>query len=203
VTRKQNFFGQLILAIDLIVLMASYMATYWVRARLVRFTPALLPISTLSAYVWLLPILLLSDLIALRYFELYNAITYRSPLKILGALIKTQTLAGLIIFSTMFILTAWGPSRSMMGLFILVSYLGLAAEKLSIYALMKYRWRLRRPTTAWKVLLVGSRADAEKYLDLVLQHPDWNREIVGIVSASPAGAPESGGHSDLHPTVEH
>jgi hypothetical protein len=85
-----------------------------------------------------------------------------------------------------------------MGLFIVVSYFLLAAEKLSIYGWMKYRSRLRRPTNSWKVLLVGSRADAEKYLGLVLQHPDWNMEIVGIVPASMNGAPDGTAHDESH-----
>lgn len=200
-TRKQNFFGQLILAVDLVVLMASYLATYYARVWLFRFTSLLLPINGLNAYSWMLPILILSDLVALRYFDLYSAITYRSPLKILSALFKTQILAGLITFSAMFILTNWGPSRSMMALFITVSYVLLATEKLSIYAVMKYRPRLRRPTTAWKVLLVGNREDAEKYLDLVHEHPDWNTEIVGIVAAFPAGTPRLNGNGEADSSV--
>ena len=52
---------------------------------------------------------------------------------------------------------------------------------------MRYRWRLQRRSAVWRVLLVGSRSDAENYLRLVREHPEWNLRIVDVVSASPAG----------------
>jgi FlaA1/EpsC-like NDP-sugar epimerase len=201
--RKQHYFAQLILTGDLVVLMVSYVVTYIVRQWIYHWTSVLLPMDSINTYAWLLPILIFSGLIALRYFELYDAVSYKSPSTILVALIKTQILAGLIVFSTMFLLTGWGTSRTLMGLFILVSYVLLAAEKLSIYVWMKYRSRLGRSTTSWKVLLVGNHAEAEKYLDLVLQHPDWNVEIVGIVPASLSGSPDGNGRGESHSTVEH
>ena len=60
-------------------------------------------------------------------------------------------------------------------------------EKLAILFLMRYRWRLQRRSAVWRVLLVGSRDDAENYLELVREHPEWNLEIVDVVPASPDG----------------
>jgi hypothetical protein len=53
---------------------------------------------------------------------------------------------------------------------------------------MRYRWRLQRRSAVWRVLLVGSQTDAENYLELVREHPEWNLEIVDVVSATPDGA---------------
>lgn len=202
-TRKQNFFGQLILTADLVVMMESYLATYWLRSRMTHLSTALPPMTAMDNYIWVLPVLVPSWLIALRYFQLYDAITYKSPFKIISALIKTQVFAALILFSAIFVLKSWSTSRSLLGLFILISFLGFAAEKLSVHVLMRHRWRLRRSTTAWKVLLVGSRADAEKYLGLVRQHPDWNMEIVGVVPAPQnLNGADRNGHGDLYSTAK-
>ena len=134
-TRKQNFFGQLILTADLVVLMESYLATYWLRSRMPALSPSLIPMNSLDTYSWVLPVLVPSWLIALRYFQLYDALTYKSPVRILSALLKTQVFAALILFSAIFILRAGATSRSLIGLFIVVSFLGFAAEKLTVSCL--------------------------------------------------------------------
>ena len=191
------------LTADLVVMMESYLATYWLRSRMVHLDPALLPMTAMDSYSWILPILVPSWLIALRYFQLYDAITYKSTVRILSALVKTQVLAALILFSAIFALKSWSTSRSLLGLFIIVSFVGFAVEKLGVHAVMRHRWRLRRSTTAWKVLLVGSREDAERYLDLVRQHPDWNMEIVGVVPAPPnIDTSNRNGHGDFYSTAK-
>ena len=204
-TRKQNYFVQLIMTADVAILIGSYVAAYLVHSRLERCFPSMLPIYSVRTYAWIVPILIPSWIIALRYFDLYNPITYKSPRKITFAMIRSQVLATLILLSiaSFFLLRSWrGVSRSLLTLFVAISFTGLLMQKLGVHLAIKYRWLLQRSTTSWKVLLVGTRADAEKYLELVREHPEWNMDVVGVVAASLDGELKSTGDGDLYSTTQ-
>jgi len=201
VTRKQNFFGQIVAAADVVVLCASYMAAYSVRAKMWLHGYPVLPITRAGANAWILTVACPAWLIAFRYFNLYSPITYRSVATTISKTTKANLLGALLMLNTIFIMRGFaGASRTLLILMIVFSSVGLVSEKLAVIFVMRYRWRLRRPSTAWRVLLVGSRSDAQNYLELVREHPEWNLEIVDVVSVSPD---ETGGVSgNLYPTVE-
>src|SRR5208282_5004010 len=100
--------------------------------------------------------------IALRYFNLYNPITYRSTSRVITASFKAQALASVLMLNAVFIIRGFnGVSRPLLALIIMFSLAGLVTEKLAILFLMRYRWRLQRRSAVWRVLLVGSQTDAE------------------------------------------
>jgi FlaA1/EpsC-like NDP-sugar epimerase len=80
-----------------------------------------------------------------------------------------------------------GISRPLLALIIMFSLVCLMTEKIAILFLMRYRWRLQRRSAVWRVLLVGSREDAENYFEVVRFHPEWNLEIVDVISPSSDG----------------
>ena len=101
---------------------------------------------------------------------------------------KAQILASVLMLNAVFIIRGFnGVSRPLLALIIMFSFIGLITEKLAILFLMRYRWRLQRRSAVWRVLLVGSHTEAENYLELVREHPEWNLEIVDVVSATPDG----------------
>lgn len=201
-TRRQNFFGQLVAAADIVVLMGSYLAAYHVRSRLWQLGYPLLPIGSLRASGWIVTVLLPAWLIALRYFDLYSPLTFRSTTGTLIASVKAHVLGTLLMLNTVFILRGFaGISRPLLALIVVFSLIGLMTEKMAIVLLMRHHWRLRRSGTASRVLIVGSRSDAERYFDLVRQHPEWNQEIVGIVSTSANETSARGGNGNLHSTT--
>jgi FlaA1/EpsC-like NDP-sugar epimerase len=189
VTRRQNFFGRIVATSDLAVLFASFLAAYRVRLKLWELAYPVLPIGSVRSSAWIITVMFPAWLIALRYFSLYSPITYKSTLRVIGASFKAQVLASVLMLNAVFIIRGFdGVSRPLLALIMVFSFIGLMTEKLAILFLMRYRWRLQRRSAVWRVLLVGSQTDAENYLELVREHPEWNLEIVDVVSATPDGA---------------
>lgn len=202
-TRKQNFFGQVVAAADIAVLCATYMAAYSVRVKMWLHGYPVLPINSAGANAWILTIAFPAWLIAFRYFNLYSPITYRSAATIISKTLKANIVGALLMLNTIFIMRGFaGASRSLLTIMIVFSSLGLVAEKLAVIFFVRYRWRLRRPSTAWRVLLVGNRGDAQSYLELVREHPEWNLEIVDVVSTFRDETGVKGVSTNLYPTVE-
>ena len=187
-TRQQNFFGRIVAATDLAVLFASYLAAYKVRLKLWELAYPVLPIGSARSSAWVITIMFPAWLIAFRYFSLYSPITYKSTVRVIGASFKAQILGSVLMLNAVFIIRGFdGISRPLLVLNIMFSIIGLMTEKLAILLLIRHRWRLQRRSAVWRVLLVGSRVDAENYLELVREHPEWNLEIVDVVSATSEG----------------
>jgi FlaA1/EpsC-like NDP-sugar epimerase len=187
-TRQQSFFGRLVAATDLAILFASFLLAYWCRLKLWLLAYPVLPIGTPRTNAWVITVMFPAWLFACRYFSLYNPTTYRSSLRVIRAAFKAQILASVLMLNAVFIIRGFaGISRPLLALIIMFSFVGLMTEKLAILFLMRYRWRLQRRSALWRVLLVGSRSDAENYLELVREHPEWNLEIVDVIPASSDG----------------
>jgi FlaA1/EpsC-like NDP-sugar epimerase len=188
VTRHQNFFGRLVAATDLVVLFASYLAAYAVRLKMWELAYPVLPIGGVRSSAWIITVMFPAWLVTFRYLSLYSPITYRSIWRVIVRTVKAQILACLLMLNTVFIIRGFsGVSRPLLVLIMMFSLAGLLTERLAIVFLMRYRWRLQRRSAVWRVLLVGSPADAENYLELVHEHPEWNLEIVDVVPASSDG----------------
>jgi len=201
-TRKQDFFGRLTIAADLVVLFASFLAAHWVRRKLWRLGYPLLPIGPARVSGWIVTVIFPAWLIALRYFSLYDPASYRRSYSVIARTVKAQILASFLMLNTVFILRGFnGVSRPLLALIIMFSLAALMAEKFAILLLMRYRWRWQRRSTVWRVLVVGSRSDAEHYLELVREHPEWNLAVVDVVAASRDGAAIRGGDGDLYSTI--
>ena len=201
--RKQNFFGRLTAAADLVVLFGAYLAAYWIRRKLWRLGYPMLPIGSVRANGWIVTVIFPVWLIALRHFKLYDPVSYRRGRRMVAATVKAQILASVLMLNAVFIFRGFsGVSRPLLALIIVCTFVGLMAEKLGILLMMRYRWRLQRRSAVWRVLLVGNHADAQNYLELVGEHPEWNLQIVDVVTPSHSGAAIRGASGNLHPTVE-
>ncbi len=202
-TRKQNFFGQVVATSDLAVLFASYLIAFSVRVKLWRLGYPLLPIANVRISGWIVTVIFPAWLIALRYFDLYHPISYKSVSGVITATFKAHVLASVLMANAVFAIRGFnGVSRPLLVLIVMFSFIGLVTEKLVVILLLRYGWRLQRRSAVWRVLLVGSRSDAEKYLELVAEHPEWKLEVVDVVFASPNGMVLDNGSGNLHSTTE-
>ena len=91
-TRKQNFFGRVIAAADLVVLFGGFLAAYSIRRKLWLLGYPLLPIGNVRRNAWIVTVIFPAWLVALRQFNLYNPVTYRRAMRTLAATIKAQIL---------------------------------------------------------------------------------------------------------------
>lgn len=187
-TRQQSFFGRLVAVADIVVLLTAYLTAHRVRLKLWQLGYPVLPIGGARKSAWIITVMFPAWLFAQRYFSLYNPITYRSVFRVIGATFKSQAIASLLMLNAVFIIRGFdGVSRPLLALIMVFAFAGLMSEKLAILFLMRYRWRLQRRSAVWRVLLIGNSGDADSYLDLVREHPEWNLEIVDVVPASPDG----------------
>ena len=183
------------LAGDVAVLMLTYIAAYFLRRSSILHMGQSRLGRPFEYYLWIVFIIVPAWLFSMQLFRLYDASVYRSVTRLMSALFKANALASMILFSAIFILTKSMISRFFIGEFIAISFAGFAIEKLAVRAAMKYRFASGHRTR--RVLLVGERADAQMYLNLVREHPDWNLEIVGLVGIGD-GSGEETGNGDLH-----
>ena len=188
-SRKETFFGRLVAATDILVLLAAYVLAYRVRLKLWQLGYPVLPIGSLRKSTWIITVMLPAWLYAHYIFSLYNPVIYRSTYRVLRGLCKAQVLASVLMLNAVFIIRGFdGVSRPLLALLVIFSFAGLLLEKLIMLLAMRSRWRLQRRSAVWRVLLVGSHSDASNYTALVREHPEWNLEIVDIIPASHDGS---------------
>jgi exopolysaccharide biosynthesis polyprenyl glycosylphosphotransferase len=188
--RKEKFFAQIMVVCDLLALTLSYLGAYWIR----RWLPSLEHVHVLpfGEYTWVLWVILPTFAFAFRRFSLYESKTYESPLKVFNSLTKAQLLGGLMLLSTMYLTRKIEVSRLVLQIFLALSFCLLLAEKICVKMLLDHlAWRRRR-NLLWRVLLVGDKSHADKYLRLVRAHPHWGVEVVGIVSPKDIGGGMAG-----------
>ena len=116
-TRQQNFFGRIVAASDVAALMASYLIAYTIRRKMWELAYPVLPIGSARASAWIITVMFPAWLLALRYFHLYNPITYRSTWRVIGASFKAQILASVLMLNAVFIIRGFnGVSRPLLAL---------------------------------------------------------------------------------------
>jgi FlaA1/EpsC-like NDP-sugar epimerase len=188
---------------DLAVLFVSFMAAYWVRRKIWKLGYPVLPIGPARTAGWIVTVIFPAWLIALHYYNLYNPVAYRRAWNLISATFKAQMLGSVLMLNAVFIIRGFaGVSRPLLALIIMFSFAALMIEKLAILALVRYRWRLQRRSTVWRVLLVGSHNDAQNYLELVREHPEWNLDIIDLVSPSRSGTGMEAARGNAHPAIE-
>ncbi len=201
-TRKQNYFGQIILTADLVVVIGCYWAAYCARVWIWQSGYPVLPIGRATVNSWIIILAFAACVIVSRYFGLYIPVSYRSISRVLATSFKAQALEAVLVLNTIFVLRGFsGVSRPLLAFFVLIRLLSSSVERLTIVFVLRYGGRLQRRATAWRVLLVGNPEEAESYLNLVREHPEWNLQIVGIVSATENNPSQRVG-GELYSTTE-
>lgn len=183
------------------VLILCYSAAYRIRVWMWRAGYPVLPIERASTHSWVIIVAFVGWIIAERYFGLYDPITYKSVSRVLSTSFKAQMLAAVLMVNTIFVLRGLrGISRPLLALLLVLSLLSSAVEKLIVVMVIRNRWRLQGPTTAWRVLLVGNQEEIQSYLDLVREHPEWSQEIVDVISVVPKRTAPMIGRGGLPPS---
>jgi exopolysaccharide biosynthesis polyprenyl glycosylphosphotransferase len=135
-------------------------------------------------YVWVLAMIGPFWIVALWKSGLYDFRSVRRGRMMYAALLKTQLMGGGMLLSAMFLSKSEEVSRLLMQLFIVVSGVALAAERLAMELLLGYHTQHLRGIKARQVLLIGGPSSASKYQDLLREHPYWVAEVVGTIDPS-------------------
>ena len=176
IRRKYRFFTQLTLVCDLLVVAGSYFAAYEALASWRHWS-----LPPLRNYLWVLAMIGPFWIIALWKSGLYDPRTYRTPGTIVRALLKAQLIGGGMLLSAMFLTKSEEVSRLLLQIFFVVSGMALAVERFAMRWLLDYRAERLRGAKAWRVLLVGSRANLSRYHELLNEHPYMAAEVVQTI----------------------
>ena len=179
--RQEIFFRQIVSTCDVATLIASCTVAYWLRHWLLRpWYGALLPF---TEYVWILLAIVPIWLLLLRRFGLYNSVSYTSLRGLFTVLVKVQFLGGLCLLSVMYLTRSAQISRLLLQIYLGVSFVALVIERKGIKAVLDY-YRKSHGVHRSQVLVVGAGFRAERYLQLLSDHPHWGTEVMGFLSAN-------------------
>jgi exopolysaccharide biosynthesis polyprenyl glycosylphosphotransferase len=182
---RHALFQQALTAADIVTLIVAFAASYYLAATLL--IKIIMPLTT---YIWLLWVIIPVWILTLRWFGLYETLTYSSLSRSLGHLVRAHFVAALLLLSTMYVTKAVIVSRVLMQTFLTVSFVALAGQKSALQALLKRRrWRVafNHP----RVLLVGNPEKTSRCLSVLERHTWMSAEVVGLLAPCAAEASRS------------
>jgi len=186
VTRQEYFFRDVVALFDIATLVVAFFVSYAVRDAL--FGPSL-PISSLA---WMLGVIIPTWVVLLRRAKLHQSTSVGDPRRILGALVGTQVLGGLVLFSALLLTQSWFVSRFFLVVFLVVSGIGLYFARLAV------RFALESPKE-WHglgrrrvVIVPNLERSTPRLLELLASQPVWKVEVVGFLRMDA----ETGEHSN-------
>ncbi len=191
---------RLIMAADLAVVVGSFLVAYLIRDRILG--PAFGELRPLSEHLGLLLVLLPIWLVCLRSVGLYRSLRSRRLGDVLWDVAKAQALATLLLLSFLFVARRWEVSRLLTQIFLGVSLLSLAVQKVLIVQTLR---RLRASGRNARYAVVAGPADrAMRYIEFLQDHPYWGIRVLGMVDPGttsfdedPSGYPVIGKIKDL------
>lgn len=180
--RKERLFAQMMLLCDVIALLASYAAAYWLRDVVSSYDRGTM--RPIDDELWLLAIILPASCFALYRSGLYQSRNYESPRAIAKSVVKAQVIAGLILLSAMYLAKRWEVSRLFLQIFLAIGAIALISGKLVTRWLLMRRAERSRARKRWRVAVVGDRLHAERYMRLLREHPFWAIEVAAVIPPS-------------------
>lgn len=185
-----SLYRKVILCVDLLLVIISLFAGYFLRDTIYGIFPVLtsmemLPLAPLSYYFGLLPVLLIIWGTLLSYFGMYKS--FNAKITESFFIILKSALTGFVLFgSYIFILRMQQEvSRLVIVFSFIFAPVLMGLEKVALY----YAYRIiSKKDTSFKsslfifrrVLIVGTGSRVENFIDIVNNHPDRGVKIVGL-----------------------
>lgn len=179
VTRQEHFFRDVVALLDVATLIAAFLVSYLIRdAALGPWHGTMPPISTQA---WILGVILPTWMVLLRRASLHQSASVGSPQRFLRALLGTQVLGGLVLFSALLLTRSWDVSRLFLLVFLVVSGIALYLARVAI------RFAMQAPND-WhglglrRVVIVPNLEQAtDRLLERLASQPLWKIEVVGFL----------------------
>ncbi len=184
IKEENKMFKRVVVYSDLVIVIGAFFIGYFLRDRIYDIYP-------LSAYIGLLPVLLLVWIGLLFYFGVYKSLLGRKIPDVLLAILKT-TIVGFIIFgSYIFILRMHDISRMFIGFTFVIAATLITLEKVAFIYMFR---ALYKKGVAFKsaliifrsILIIGTGKRTKRFIDLIHKNPDCGIKIIGLVDMDPA-----------------
>jgi FlaA1/EpsC-like NDP-sugar epimerase len=180
--RRKLLRGTLALC-DAATLTASFVASYLIADIVFQRK-----FESFAGYAWLLALIGPAWLASLRVFGLYSSAVYASRRFLITRLVQAHVIASLLLMSSMYLTHSQAVSRVLLQVFLIISFLLLAAQKFALRAYLEHA-RRHAPVQRRKIVLVSTPEAAERYLNLVKAHTSMLADVIGIVTPT---APDAG-----------
>ncbi|MFZ0889519.1 MAG: sugar transferase [Candidatus Binataceae bacterium] len=188
--RREALLRQVLLAGDVVLLLISYLAAYYVR---LRIFPLFSPVpESVQEYAWVLWVIIPTSIIAFRWSGLYESGTCESLASTTRALVKGQVVAGLILLSSMYLMKKPEVSRLLLETYLGLSFLMLLGERTAV-RLVLYRFSVFSSHNLWRVMVIGDGPQAQDYLRMLREHPHWGVQVVAMLSTMPTNGVNANG----------
>jgi exopolysaccharide biosynthesis polyprenyl glycosylphosphotransferase len=198
--RQELVFRRLVLIADMVVLVASFAAAYALR-QLFPPTPFYGTLLPFSGYTWLLWVVVPTWVYLARRLGLMHPENYRSLHGLVLRVVKLQTLAGLVLFSAMYLTRSVEVSRLLLQVFVGASFIMLVMQKLAVRFVLVQLGGPNRSHVR-RVLVLGTTPVAARFSRLLQENAHWGAQVAGFLTAGEpthrfAGKPVLGHVCDL------
>jgi len=131
------------------------------------------------SYIGLLPVLLFIWGVLLHYFEMYYSFRTRKISEILFVVFKTTLFSFVFFGSFIYLFKITGVSRFFICFVFILAGILISLEKV-ILMLFSRSARIKGYNFK-RVLIVGTGKRAQRFIDLIHNHPEWGFKIIGLV----------------------
>ncbi len=189
IEEKQKFINRLLVLADLLVILFSFFAAWFLRFRTPLFGN-IIEVIPRNTYVVTFVLNAAALLILYSAFGLYSMQRSRVRTEVSGIL--SANAIGVLVFSALlFAIKVYHFSRGMYYLFFMINTFLEVVERLLVRKVQTSMWKSGRNVR--QVLLVGYSRAAEEYIDRILKNPQWGYRIRGILDDSaPVGTEYKG-----------
>jgi exopolysaccharide biosynthesis polyprenyl glycosylphosphotransferase len=188
--QQAKLFNRLSILCDSCAISLAFFVAYLLRS---QWTKQLLP---WQEYSWVLLVAIPVWCMLLYRNDLYASIRKLSKFDLMTRLFNSIVPGAIIIAAFIYFFDRQQYSRSFYGAFVLVSFLFLTIEKVTLKAFLSH---IRRKGLNTKnMLIVGTFEKASEFQRLVEEHADWGLRVLGYVQVYDGELKESvGGHRVL------
>ena len=183
---NQKTFNQLHVVLDGLLIAASYILAWYCKFVWINMETAGTGALDQGTYFSFLYYIIPGYLIIYYFSGLYYSKRYSSARRETANLIKANVIGLVILFSSIYVFKIKDVSRGMIMYFFFISLTIEMTERMLIRKAL--RGIRRRGYNTKYVLLVGYSRAAEKYIDRILENPQWGYVVCGILDDRiPAG----------------
>lgn len=181
-SRRRRFLGSVNLAVDLVVVTASWLIAYPIRFH-TGLIPLVIPhVPPFSTYAWIAVLVALIWSVALRSIRSRLNKTVPSLFREVAVVLRAHSLAFLAFVVITFFLAQYKPSRIVFALFLALSSAGLIATHVWFRRSMIASYR--RGIGVQRVLIVGTGELGRGLAQRIVEHRELGLNIAGFLSDS-------------------
>lgn len=173
--RRLTVFG------DLLLTAGSFVLAYYLRRDFAG--AALLPISPIQDYLWVLVIVLPTWWLLFTLHGAYYSQRTTPTLALIWMVLRVAFWGGIILFAALFAFKSFLISRWLIGAFLVINTATLSFEKVLFMSWLHY---IRKKGYNFRtVLIVGIGDRLKEVMDKIEQHPGWGMQVIGFVAIDP------------------